>query len=81
MSSTTDATRSPQTLKFSIEGMTCGSCAGKVTGAVEPVEGVVDTDVDLATGMLTVTVSPDADRDEFRERVTSAIHAAGYRVA
>ncbi|GGO73291.1 heavy-metal-associated domain-containing protein [Nocardioides deserti] len=79
--STTGTNSTPETLDFAVEGMTCGSCAGKVIGAVEGLKGVVDLDVDLATGKLTVTAGSDANSEALRTRVTSAINAVGYRVA
>lgn len=39
---------------YSVQGMTCSSCATKVTGAVKEVDGVTETGVDLDTGTLTV---------------------------
>ena len=60
---------------FVVQGMTCGGCAGKVARAVEALDGVSETDVDLATGTLTVVGTADADA------VTAAVEAAGYRVA
>jgi len=60
---------------YTIQGMTCGSCAAKVSGAVSQVPGVTDTDVDLATGTLTVT-GPDIDDAAVRTAITDA----GYHV-
>lgn len=57
-----------------VEGMTCTSCAGRVTAAVADVAGVESTDVDLATGTLTVT--GEAEDSQVREAIT----AAGYHV-
>jgi copper chaperone len=61
--------------EYTVQGMTCSSCATKVSGAVEALPGVVDTDVDVATGTLTVT----GDIDD--ATVHDAITKAGYRVA
>jgi copper chaperone len=60
---------------YTVHGMTCGSCSAKVTGAVNQIPGVTGTDVDLATGTLTVE-GPDADADAVR----TAIVDAGYQV-
>ncbi|MBA3783602.1 heavy metal-associated domain-containing protein [Nocardioides sp. InS609-2] len=59
-----------------VQGMTCTSCAGKVTAAVAEVAGVENTEVDLASGTLTVTGQEYDDN-----QVRAAITAAGYRVA
>ena len=60
---------------YTIAGMTCNSCATKVTEAVVGLEGVTDLDVDLATGTLTVTGDVDANG------VRAAITTAGYQVS
>lgn len=61
---------------YIVEGMTCGSCAGKVTDKVEQIPGVTDVDVDLSTGG--VTLSTDAPVSD--ETVKQAIEEAGYKV-
>lgn len=60
---------------YLVEGMTCGSCAGKVTDHVERIPGVTDVDVDLATGGVTLTT--DAPVND--EAVKQAIAEAGYK--
>lgn len=69
------ATEADRPGSYAVQGMTCTSCAGKVSTAVAEVSGVQDTEVDLATGTLTVTGSYDDDQ------VRSAISNAGYRVS
>jgi copper chaperone CopZ len=64
------------TSTYTVQGMTCSSCATKVTGAVNQVVGVTETEVDLTTGTLTVA-GPDADDAAVR----TAISDAGYQVA
>jgi len=56
-------------------GMTCGSCASRVTRALQSVKGVASTDVDLAHGCViagidTKQVSP--------EKLAQKVAAAGY---
>ncbi|MBW4716818.1 heavy-metal-associated domain-containing protein [Saccharothrix sp. SC076] len=64
--------RSVTGLDFVVTGMSCGSCATKVTEAVRGVPGVTDVEVDVATGRLTVAGDVrDAD-------VTAAVSGAGY---
>jgi copper chaperone CopZ len=60
---------------YTVAGMTCGSCATKVTEAVRDLAGVTHLDVDLATGTLTVT--GDVKTDQVRGAVT----AAGYQIS
>jgi copper chaperone CopZ len=62
---------------YLVSGMTCGSCAGKVTDHVERIPGVIDVDVDLATGGITLTTE-DVVSDEAVQR---AVEDAGYRIA
>ncbi|WP_125776170.1 heavy-metal-associated domain-containing protein [Antribacter gilvus] len=64
------------TTTYSVQGMTCGGCAAKVTGVVKQVDGVEDTSVDLAAGTVTV-VGPGADHDAVRAAITQL----GYQVA
>jgi copper chaperone CopZ len=63
------------TSTYTVQGMTCSSCATKVTGAVNRVVGVTETDVDLTTGTLTVA-GPDVDDASVRTAITDA----GYQV-
>jgi copper chaperone CopZ len=63
------------TNEYAVQGMTCSSCATKVGAAVRQVPGVSATDVDLASGTVTVT-GPGVERDAVR----AAIAAAGYQV-
>lgn len=59
---------------YRVAGMTCGSCATKVTDAVGSVPGVTGTGVDVSTGSLTVSGHPE------ESAVRAAIEAAGYAV-
>lgn len=60
-------------LDFKIEGMTCGSCAARVTKALEGISGAHDVSVNFAlrSGHLAGSVS--------REDVEQAVQNAGYR--
>lgn len=68
------------TAAYPVAGLTCGSCAGRVTSAVSALDGVTDVTIDLvAGGTSTVTVLssepvPDA-------AVRSAIEQAGYSLS
>ena len=57
---------------LAISGMTCGSCAKTVTRVLSRVPGVVNMDVDVASGRAVVTgqVRP--------EELVAAVQAAGY---
>lgn len=65
-------------LELRVEGMSCQHCVAAVTGAVEPVSGVIDVAVDLDRGL--VTVHGRAGMMD-REQVAGAIRTAGYVVA
>ncbi len=65
------------TVTIPVEGMKCGSCAGKVEGALTGTEGVDKVAVDLAGRSVTVTYRPDTVNLEELERV---IRNAGYDV-
>ena len=65
------------TSTYTVEGMTCGGCAGKVTRQVEQIPGVTDVDVDLATGGITLS----ADTPVSDDAVKTAVEQAGYKLA
>lgn len=62
--------------EYTVQGMTCSSCATRVSTAVSQVPGVVSADVDLAGGTVRVT-GPRVDEAAVRTAITDA----GYRVA
>ncbi|WP_458189139.1 heavy metal translocating P-type ATPase [Haladaptatus sp. NG-WS-4] len=66
-----------ETLRLSIPGMDCPSCAGKVTASVESVDGVTETDAQVTAGRL--VVSYDATRADAAD-VRTAVENAGYEV-
>jgi copper chaperone len=63
------------TATYNVVGMTCNSCVNKVTSAVEGVQGVDDTDVDVSTGTLEVIGNADD------AAVRAAVAQAGYKIA
>ncbi len=65
------------TSSYTVVGMTCEHCVSAVTEEVSQVPGVVDVDVELATGGLTVTGDTDVDAASVR----AAVQEAGYEVA
>jgi len=62
---------------YSVRGMTCAHCVQAVTAEVSQVPGVVDVEVDLATGDLHVHAEGPLDP----EAVASAVDEAGYELA
>lgn len=65
------------TSTYTVTGMTCGHCVASVTEEVGGVDGVAEVQVDLATGLMTVTTEGPADEAAVR----AAVAEAGYAVA
>lgn len=61
--------------EYTVQGMSCSSCAAKVSTAVGQVSGVAGADVDLTTGTLRVT-GRGVDDTAIRVAITNA----GYQV-
>ena len=62
---------------YTVTGMTCGHCVRSVTEEVGELPGVRDVQVDLASGMLTVTSDARVGADQVR----AAVEEAGYSLA
>ena len=62
---------------FQVIGMTCGHCAGAVTGELTGITGVLDVRVDVPTGQVTVTSTTPLTTADVR----NAIDEAGYQLA
>jgi Zn2+/Cd2+-exporting ATPase len=61
-----------KTQRMQIGGMDCTSCAMKIEGAVEKLDGVAEISVVVATGRLIVTYDPEkVSEAEIKQRVTS----------
>ena len=58
--------------EFRVEKMSCGGCARRVTQAVQAIDQSAKVHVDLASKLVRVESSLDADR------LGSAITGAGY---
>jgi copper ion binding protein len=64
------------TSTYTVEGMTCGHCVSSVQEEVGQVHGVTDVEVDLATGLVTVTGDGPIDDAE----IQGAVEEAGYKL-
>ena len=62
---------------FTVDGMTCDHCRHAVTAEISAVPGVDAVDVDLATGLVTVTADGPVDRAD----IAAAVDEAGYELA
>jgi len=72
-----DGSATGETARFSVPGMDCPSCAGKVERSVRDLEGVTGVDPQPATGRVTAAYDPAATSPAaVRER----IERAGYEV-
>lgn len=62
---------------FSVQGMDCAACVSTVSEALEDVEGVVEANVNIASGRATVDYVPEVTEPS---DCTRAIRNAGYDV-
>ena len=66
-----------QTGVFAVEGMTCGSCAGRVEGALLQREEVKKAKVNLETARVKVTFARGADVASLFDEVRSVGYEMG----
>lgn len=62
--------------EYAVEGMTCGHCVSAVSEEIGRLNGVTDVQVELATGVVTVTSTAPLDRAAVRD----AVDEAGYEL-
>ncbi len=62
---------------YTVQGMTCTSCAASVTAEVEAIPGVSRVDVDVVSGQVHIT----SDVPVTESQVRDAVEEAGYRLA
>ena len=62
------------TTTFEVTGMTCGHCADALTGAVRALPGIAAVDVDLTTGVATVTAARPVDRGDVADVIDRTGH-------
>ncbi|WP_026544919.1 heavy metal-associated domain-containing protein [Arthrobacter sp. 35/47] len=67
------------TASFDVTGLTCGSCASRVTSAVSALEDVTAVRVDLVAGG-TSTVAVRSNQPVPPAAVRSAVEQAGYQL-
>jgi copper chaperone len=65
------------TATYTVTGMTCEHCVASVTEELTELDAVTAVDVQLATGLVTVTSQRALTADE----VGAAITEAGYQLA
>ncbi|MDF1565921.1 MAG: heavy metal translocating P-type ATPase [Deltaproteobacteria bacterium] len=64
-------------LRFTVGGMTCANCVGRVERTLKKVPGVSEASVNLATETASVTLGEDAG-PEAMTAALQAVNAAGY---
>jgi copper chaperone len=64
------------TTQYTVKGMTCGHCVSAVSAEVGRLDGVTDVQVDLASGLVTVTSTAPLEETAVRE----AVDEAGYEI-
>jgi copper ion binding protein len=64
------------TTTFTVSGMTCGHCVNAVSSEVGNLAGVTDVQVDLTSGVVTVTSEGPLDD----AAVATAVDEAGYQL-
>lgn len=62
--------------QYTVKGMTCGHCVSAVGEEVGRLDGVADVQVDLASGVVTVT----SDKPLEVAAVRAAVDEAGYEL-
>ncbi|MGP4048210.1 heavy-metal-associated domain-containing protein [Streptomyces sp. 2A115] len=66
----------PVKTEYHVSGMTCGHCESAVKEEVSALETVVDVQVDVSTGRVTVASSTPLDDAQVR----AAVDEAGYEL-
>lgn len=74
----TDTPQAPATHEFTVEGMTCGSCAARVQKILNRQDGVANAEVNFATGMAHVELADDGTDVE---DLQTAVDKIGYRLS
>jgi len=78
--SSTTAAQAPapagETTTHQVAGMTCAHCASSVTAELVKLPGVSDVQVDVASGLVTITSQTPVGAESF----ATAIEEAGYEV-
>ena len=63
-------------LKFDVTGMTCAACSARVENVTKAVAGVLNAEVNLLAGKMTV----EAESQAVCEGVLTAVESSGYGI-
>ena len=66
---------------FSVKGMTCHNCVGKVTTAIQGVAGVKSVKVSLDNDTATVEFEKNAKVKDLSAKLVKAVEKAGYKAS
>lgn len=61
---------------YTVSGMSCGSCAGKVKAGLGELDGIDGVDIELATGRVTVTGTGSIDD----ALIQGTVENLGYKI-
>lgn len=73
------ATEGTMSADYAVTGLTCGSCAGRVSSAIGALDGVEDVQVALVPGGVS-TVSVTSNQPLAASSVQDAVEKAGYQL-
>lgn len=65
------------TTTITVEGMSCSGCAHSVRAALTHIPGVVEVNVDVTNGTVTIASDTPVDNADIR----AAVEEAGYSLA
>jgi copper chaperone CopZ len=65
------------TTTITVTGMSCGGCASSVRAELTTIPGIVDVDIDLANGRVTI----DSEAPVNTAAIRAAVEEAGYQLA
>jgi len=68
---------SPQKIVLKVETMTCNHCTNFVKNTINDLNGILQTDMNLADGTATVTYNPDLTG---KDQIVGAINETHYKV-
>jgi Cu+-exporting ATPase len=69
--------KTPATLSFPVEGMTCASCVARVEKVIKKLDGVEEVSVNLATEKVTLKADPSLVTPE---KIAEVVEGAGYKL-
>ncbi|WP_282699884.1 heavy-metal-associated domain-containing protein [Streptomyces sp. CC219B] len=75
-SATPAQTAAAVTTTYAVSGMTCGHCKATLTKVIGELDGVTGVDVDLGTGLVTVTSTTEPND----ALVAEVVDEAGYEL-